>query len=79
LVADTTRVSTLREKFSPTRRTSPSWSAQQLGLRAAGQLAHLVEEQRSAIGFLEQPGALGHRARERAARVSEELRFDELV
>ena len=53
--------------------------AQQLGLRARRELADLVEKQRAAVRFLEQAGALAHRAGERAARVAEELRFEQVV
>ena len=53
--------------------------AQQLGLRARRQLADLVEEQRAAVRLLEEPGALAHRAGERAARVAEELRLEQVV
>ena len=53
--------------------------AQQLGLGARRQLADLVEEQRAAVRLLEQPGALGDRAGERAAGVAEQLRLDQLV
>ena len=53
--------------------------AQQLGLRARRQLADLVEEHRAAIGFLEEPGALADRPGERAARVAEELRLEQVV
>ena len=53
--------------------------AQQLGLRARRQLPDFVEEQRAAIRLLEQPGPLGRRAGERAARVAEQLRLDQLV
>ena len=40
--------------------------AQQLGLRARRQLADFVEEERAAVGLLEQAGALADGARERA-------------
>ena len=53
--------------------------AQQLRLPARRQLADFVEEQRAAVGFLEQPGAFGERAGEGAARVAEELGLEELV
>ena len=53
--------------------------AKQLGLRARRQLAHFVEEDRAAIGFLEEPRALADRAGERAARVAEELRLEQVV
>ena len=47
--------------------------AQQLGLHAQGQLAHLVQEQRAALGGLKAPGPVGHRAREGAPAVAEQL------
>ena len=50
---------------------------QQLGLERRRHLAHLVEEQRAAVGRLEQPlaGAVG--AGEGAALVAEELAFEQ--
>ena len=53
--------------------------AQQLGLGARRQLADFVEEQRPAVRILEEAGALAYRARERAARVTEELRLEQIV
>ena len=53
--------------------------AQQLGLRARRQLGHLVEEQRAAVGVLEQPGARADGAGEGAARVTEQLGLDQVV
>src|SRR5262245_30611682 len=50
--------------------------AQQLGLRVERQVADLVEKERGAVGLLEDAGALGVRARERAALVTEELALD---
>lgn len=49
--------------------------AQQLGLHREGQLAHLVEKQRAAVGGLEAARALAHRAGERALDVAEQLAF----
>ena len=53
--------------------------AQHLGLRPRRQLADLVEEQRAAVRLLEDAGAIGDRAGERAARVAEQLGLDEIV
>src|SRR6185295_7119753 len=53
--------------------------AQQLGLRPRRQLADFVEEQRSAVGFLEDAAAIGDGAGERSAGVAEELRLDEIL
>ena len=53
--------------------------AQQLGLRPRRQLPHFVEEQRAAVGLLEQPRPLRRGAGEGAARVAEELGFDQVV
>ena len=52
--------------------------AQQFRLRAPRQLHGLVEEQRALIGLLEQAGPLGECAGERAARVPEQLRFEQV-
>ena len=52
---------------------------QQLGLCPRRQLADFIQEQRAPIRRLEQPGAFGHRAGERAAGVAKELRLDELI
>ena len=51
--------------------------AQQLGLEIERQIADFVEKQRPAMGQLESALARGDRARERAARVAEELAFDQ--
>ena len=47
--------------------------AQQLGLQLDGDLAHLVEEERAAVGQLEHAGAALIRAGEGAALVAEDL------
>ena len=52
--------------------------AQQTHLRGRSELAHLVEEQRAAIGLLEPALAAADGAGEGALFVSEELRVDEL-
>src|SRR6185295_3274280 len=56
-------------------------NAQQLRLHGQRQLADLVEEQRAAVGRLEQPRLVVGRAGERAAHVPEQLaleqRFDD--
>ena len=51
--------------------------AQQLHLRGQGDLAHLVEEERAAVGLLEAALAPGDRAGERALLVAEELALQE--
>src|SRR5262245_22003096 len=50
--------------------------AQQLGLRVERQVPDLVEKEGGAVGLLEDAGALGVCARERAALVTEELALD---
>src|SRR3990167_4840608 len=49
--------------------------AQQLGLYAEGQLAHLVEQQGAAIGRIEAPGAIGGGAGKGALDVAESELF----
>ena len=68
-----------RQVFADAARLAVLDDAQQLRLSARRQLADLVEEQRAAIGFLEQPGAFGQRAGEGAARVAEELGLEQFV
>ena len=51
--------------------------AQQLRLQRERQLADLVEKQRAAVGFLEQPGLVAHRIGERAAHVTEQLGLEQ--
>ena len=51
--------------------------AQELGLHAQRHLADLVEKQRAAVGFDEQALARGAGIGERAARVSEQLAFEQ--
>ena len=53
--------------------------AEYLGLRARGQLADLVQEQRPAVRLFEHAGAVGDRAGKGAARVAEQLGLDEIV
>ena len=53
--------------------------AQELRLKIHGHLGDLVEQQRAAVGFLEQSDLFGGRARERAARVPEELGLDQIL
>jgi hypothetical protein len=53
--------------------------AQQLHLHRRGHLAHLVEEERSRVGLLEQAPARRDGAGERAARVPEHLALQQLV
>ena len=52
--------------------------AQQLRLQVERQLAELVEEQRAAVGLLEQAGARHHRAGEAALLVAEQLALDQV-
>jgi hypothetical protein len=52
--------------------------AQQLGLRPRGQFADLVEKQRAGVRVLEHTPSFAHCACERAARVTEQLRFDQV-
>ena len=54
-------------------------NAQELDLERERQLADLVEEDRAAVGFLEQAAPLLHRSRERAARVAKELTLEQGV
>ncbi len=53
--------------------------AQELDLHRRAELADLVEEQRAAVGGGEQPGAIAHRAGERAAHVAEQLALEQRV
>src|SRR5690606_40022326 len=50
---------------------------QELGLEGGGGLRDLVEEEGAAVRFLEQPLARRHRAREGAARVTEQLALEQ--
>src|SRR3954462_13089715 len=52
---------------------------QQLDLHTRGDLADFVEQQRAAVRRLEQPGTVDGRARERAARVAEELALEQCL
>ena len=52
---------------------------QHLGLRRRGQVADLVEEQRAAVGHLDQPQLALARVGERAALVPEQLALDQAV
>ncbi len=80
LTALTIRTSTFRLKDSPTRRTSCCCSTRSNFAWARGdEVHHLVEEQRAAVGFLDETRALGDRAREGAAGVAKELRLEEFV
>ena len=63
---------------TPTRWTSPvSSTRSSLACTVERQLADLVEEQRAAVGDLEQPGLGVGRAGERAAHVPEQLAFEQ--
>ena len=50
--------------------------AQELGLDRFRHLDELVEQQRAAIGRLQEAGLVAHRARECALHMSEHLRFE---
>ena len=52
--------------------------AEELRLELDGQLAHLVEEHRTAVGGLERADAIAVGAREAAAQVPEELGLDQV-
>ena len=53
--------------------------AQQLDLQRGGHVADLVEEERAAVGDLEQPRLILHRAGERAAHVAEQRALEQVV
>jgi hypothetical protein len=53
--------------------------AQKLRLHRHVQLAYLVEEERPAVGYLEEPLLLGVRAGERALLVAEEFGFEQVL
>src|SRR5205814_822616 len=53
--------------------------AQELHLELERQLADLVEEQRAAVGGLEQADAVGRGIREGAFRVAEQLALEEVL
>ena len=73
-----TRASMVMACVEPTGRISPLCErAQELDLEARRHLADLVEEERAAVGFLEQALLVRGRARERALDVAEELRLEE--
>ena len=62
----------------PTRRISAALDrAEQLRLQGGIEIADLVDEERAAVGLLEEPLARCRRPRERAALVSEELGLDQ--
>ena len=52
---------------------------EQLGLEVERQVADLVEQQRALVGQLEQAGAVGGGAGERALAVAEELGLEQLL
>ena len=69
-----TRTLTLRGFVSPTRRISrASIARRSFGWSSTRQLAHLVEEDRAAVGRLERADAVAVGAGEAAAQVAEEL------
>ena len=78
-MAHRTRTSTRNGSFSPTRRISPdSRNRKQLDLDALVELADLVEEQRAAVGDLEESLAVGVGAGEGPLAVAEELALDQV-
>jgi uncharacterized protein YoaH (UPF0181 family) len=52
--------------------------SQQLGLQRGRHLANLIEQQRAAVGKLQDAGAIGQRPGERSALVTEQLRLHQL-
>ena len=79
-MAATTRTSALRVRVSPTRSNCFSCRKRSsLACSAGGQLADLVEEQRAALGRLDAPGLVAHRAGERALGVAEQLARQQLL
>ena len=77
-VAVRMRTSTLRVRSLPTRRSSPSCSTRSsLPCIAGRHLADLVEEQRAAVGDLEQAARVALGAGERAAHVAEQRRLQQ--
>jgi hypothetical protein len=79
-VAAITRTSTFTGSVSTHRpHLAALQHTQQAGLHAGGQLAHLVEQQRAAVGLAEQTGALARGAGERAAGVAEQLGLGQLA
>ena len=53
--------------------------SQQLHLQQRARVPDLVEEQRAALGRIEEPGTIAHRPGERPARVPEQLALDQAV
>src|SRR5262249_57833144 len=53
--------------------------AQELRLQVHRHLGDLVEEERASVGLLEEPNLFGGRAGERASRVAEQLRLDQIL
>ena len=77
-VAPMTRTSTLRDALAADRaHLAVLQDAQQLGLHRERHLADLVEEERPAVGDVEEAGARRRRAGEGAAHVPEERRLEE--
>ena len=80
MVAARTWTSTRRGSSAPTRRHLAELEhAQQLRLRRRRQAANLVEEQRAAVGELEQAGLAVAGAEEAAADVAEQLALEHRV
>ena len=78
LVAATMRTSTLRVRSLPTRRSSPSCSTRSSFPCMPGDISRdLVEEQRAAVGDLEQAARVALGAGEGAAHVAEQRRFQQ--
>src|SRR5437868_4026629 len=59
--------------------SAPLAHAQQLDLERRGHVADLIEEERAAVGDLEQPRLILDRAGERAADVAEQRALEQVV
>ena len=79
-MAATIRTSACRVRVSPTRSNCLLLEeAQELRLGGRPELADLVEEERAALGRLDLPRLVPHRAGERPAGVAEELGDQQLL
>ena len=76
---DDARIDLPRARFAEPTDLAFLQRAQQLGLDARAQLGDLIEKQGAALRLLEQSETFGDGAGEGAARVTEQLRLDELV
>ena len=73
------RTSTRRGVVSPSGVNSRSWITRRAHLRFRWDVADLVEKDRATVGNFKQTFLRGHRAGERAARVTKQLRFEQLL